>query len=114
MKQTPKQKEIIDKAIELEHGPVANEVFIRFVNDRYGYCFVFHKKGSRYFNAAIEYGSNPIKINQRTLKSLCEKDILENVDIQHNPCPSCMYSTEEYLDVRVKTELFKEDISENN
>ena len=54
MKLTPKQKEIIDKAIELEHGPVADEVFIRFVNDRYGYCFVFHKKGSRYFNAAFE------------------------------------------------------------
>lgn len=33
MKLTPKQKEIIDKAIELEHGPVADEVFIRFVND---------------------------------------------------------------------------------
>lgn len=32
MKLTPKQKEIIDKAIELEHGPVADEVFIRFVN----------------------------------------------------------------------------------
>ena len=25
MKLTPKQKEIIDKAIELEHGPVADE-----------------------------------------------------------------------------------------
>lgn len=85
MKLTPKQKEIIDKAIELEHGPVADEVFIRFVNDRYGYCFVFHKKGSRYFNAAFEYGFNPIKINLRTLKSLCEKGVLEDVDIQHNP-----------------------------
>lgn len=114
MKLTPKQKEIIDKAIELEHGLVADEVFIRFVNDRYGYCFVFHKKGSRYFNAAFEYGFNPIKINLRTLKSLCEKGVLEDVDIQHNPCPSCMHSTEEYLGVRVKTELFKEDISENN
>lgn len=43
MKLTPKQKEIVDKAIELEHSPVADAVFIRFVNDRYGYCFVFHK-----------------------------------------------------------------------
>lgn len=107
MKLTEKQKEVIERAKQLEKEYGNGNVFLRWINDYWNVCFVVHKIGD---DKIFTHLKENMKVNKATLNALESKGLLTCCDNQHNEGqdPNSWRSKPEdwiIIGSRIKTEL---------
>lgn len=110
MKLTNKQKQVVQKAKQLEAEYGKGNVFLRWINDYWRVCFIIHNKGDSTYKPLL---TEDTKINRNILNALENKGLLTGCDNQHNEeaDPNSWRSQSEgwyYVGNRIKTELITE------
>lgn len=110
MKLTDKQKQVVQKAKQLEAEYGKGNVFLRWINDYWRVCFIIHNKGDSTYKPLL---AEDTKINRSILNALENKGLLTGCDNRHNEeaDPNSWRSQSErwyYVGNRIKTELITE------
>lgn len=80
MKLTQKQRETVDRFLELEKEYGKGNVFIRWINNYWNTMFVIHQKGEEKIESHLK---DSFKVNRRILNALEMKGLLQCQDINH-------------------------------